>query len=157
MLEIVASAEIEAPAETVWNVLTDLSSYPDWNPFIRKASGTLRVGKDVRVRVQTAMARVSVPFRATILTCEPSRELRWRGHVLAPWIGDGEHTFTIEPANAGRVRFVQREVFRGLLPRFARRLLERETWRGFDAMNRALRQRAEAARSAPQRASCATP
>lgn len=160
MLEIVASTEIDAPAEAVWDVLTDLPRFGEWNPFIRSASGTSDVGGEIHVRVQPSqgsLRKARLGFRATVLVCEKNHELRWRGHVLASWLGDGDHTFSIEPTTEGRVRFEQREVFRGLLPRLAGRLLQRETQAGFDAMNGALKRRAEAARSAPARAACAAP
>ena len=74
---------------------------------------------------------------------EPDRELRWLGHFLIPGLFDGEHICTIEPLEAGRVRFVQRENFTGLLvPLFMRRM-EKDTKRGFEEMNRALKARAE--------------
>jgi hypothetical protein len=44
-----------------------------------------------------------------------------------------------------RVRFVQREAFRGLLVPLFARSLDNSTLRGFEEMNRALKERAEAA------------
>ena len=32
--------EIEAPADIVWDILTDLDHYEDWNPFIVSSAGT---------------------------------------------------------------------------------------------------------------------
>ena len=39
-----ASIQIEATPAQVWAVLTDTAAYPDWNPFIIRSSGTVRVG-----------------------------------------------------------------------------------------------------------------
>src|SRR5215210_9363232 len=39
MKELHSEIEINAPAQRVWEVLTDFASYPQWNPFIRRASG----------------------------------------------------------------------------------------------------------------------
>ena len=34
---------INAPAERVWAEMTDFASFPDWNPFVRKAQGRLEL------------------------------------------------------------------------------------------------------------------
>lgn len=145
MIEVTASCDIDAPAEAVWSVLTDLDQFHAWNPFIRSASGTPQIGGRVRVRVRPSLP-VPLVFRATVYDREDRRALRWRGWVGAPWLACGDHTFSIEPLGEGRARLVQREAFTGILPRLAGRLLAREAWRGFDAMNRALAARAEATR-----------
>lgn len=147
------STEIAASAETVWGILTDLARYSEWNPFIRDARGAIRAGATLFVRVQPSMSRVRLIFRPRVLACAVPRRIEWRGRFLASWLGRGDHTFAIEPAGSGRVRFVQRETFAGLLPRLARRLLERETRRGFELMNAALKARCEAAQFAADRES----
>ena len=140
MIEVNAATEIEAPAEAVWSVLTDLAQFKHWNPFIRDARGPTDVGGTVHVQVRPSLG-IPLRFHAKVLSREPNRELHWRGHVLAPWFASGEHWFTIEPIGERRVRFVQREQFSGVLPWIARRLLAREARRGFAAMNDALEAR----------------
>lgn len=137
MIEVTASCEIDAPAEAVWPVLTDLDKFHIWNPFIRSARGTTEVGGTVHVRVLPSFG-VPLAFRATVIDREVNRTLRWCGHVVWPWLARGDHTFAIEPLGARRVRLVQRETFSGVLPWLGRRLLAREARRGFGAMNRAL-------------------
>ena len=148
MIELRCATEIDAPAGVVWRTLTDLEHFAEWNPFIREASGSTAVGATVHVRAEPRPG-LHLPFDATILEREEERELRWRGSFLAPWLAGGEHTFTIEPLGERRVRFVQREIFSGVLPRLLAPLLVRETRRGFDAMNQALKERAERADRAP--------
>lgn len=143
MIEVTAQTEIAAPADAVWLALTDLASFPAWNPFIRNARGTTEVGGDVHVRVAPSFG-VPLRFHAKVLYSEAARALRWRGHVLAPWLATGDHVFSIEPLENGHVRFTQRETFSGLLPRLAGKLLGREAQRGFDAMNAAIKSRVEA-------------
>ncbi|MBZ0235032.1 MAG: SRPBCC family protein [Deltaproteobacteria bacterium] len=145
MIELSSATEIDAPAEAVWRTLTDFEHFSEWNPFIREAHGTTDVGGTVTVRVQPSFGGPRLPLHATILFRDDNHELRWKGSLLAPWLGAGEHTFTIEPIGAHRVRFVQREVFTGALPRLLAPILARETQRGFDAMNLALKARAESA------------
>jgi len=142
MIEVHASTEIAASARTVWSVLTDLRRFRAWNPFIRAAEGSTDAGQTVRVRVRSSFG-LPLVFHATVIDSEENRELHWQGHVFAPWLARGEHWFTIEPIDAHRVRFVQRERFSGLLPRLAARLLAREAKHGFEAMNAAMATRAE--------------
>ena len=144
MKELRSEIEIQASAERVWQLLTDFPSFPQWNPFIRKATGNIRVGERLEVNIQPSGAS-GMTFRPTVLQAEPNRELRWLGHLLISGLFDGEHSFTIEPLGASRVRFTQREVFTGLLvPLFARGL-DTDTRRGFEEMNQALKSKAEQA------------
>ena len=142
MKELRSEIEIQASAERVWQLLTDFPSFPQWNPFIRKATGNIRVGERLEVNIQPSGAS-GMTFRPTVLKAEPNRELRWLGHLLISGLFDGEHSFTIEPLGEGRVRFTQREVFTGLLVPLLARGLDTDTRRGFEEMNQALKARAE--------------
>ena len=144
MKELHSQIEIEAPAERVWLVLTDFAAYPDWNPFIRRVSGRPEVDEQLVVRMRPSGTK-GMTFRPTVLKAEPNRQLRWLGHLLVPGLFDGEHIFEIEELDEDRVLFTQREIFRGLLVPLLARSLDRDTQRGFEEMNRALRERAETA------------
>jgi hypothetical protein len=128
-------------------VLTDVDHFHDWNPFIRDARGATSLGSTLRLRVRPQLP-LRVVFHATVIARDEPHQLRWRGQLLTPWLGSGDHTFEIESLGNGRSRFVQRESFAGLLPRLATRLLVREAERGFTAMNEALKVRVERARAA---------
>jgi hypothetical protein len=79
-----------------------------------------------------------------VTAAEPNRELRWLGHLLVRGLFDGEHRFEIEDLGGGRSRLTQSSRFNGVLVRpFGRTLAKTE--RGFEAMNGALKERAEAA------------
>jgi hypothetical protein len=144
MKELHTEIEIAASAERVWELLTDFASYPQWNPFIRSISGQPTLGEHLEVRLEPPGGR-GMTFKPKVLNAEPNRELRWLGNLLVPGLFDGEHSFTIEPLEENRVRFVQREAFKGLLVPLFARSLETNTQRGFEQMNRALKERAEAA------------
>ena len=51
MKELRTEIEIQASPEKVWAILTDLSKYPEWNPFIHKAIGQAKVGEKVDISV----------------------------------------------------------------------------------------------------------
>ncbi len=142
--ELHSQIEINASAQRVWQLLTDFASYPQWNPFIRRISGEPTTGERLEVRLEPPESR-GITLRLKVLDAEPNHQLRWLGHVFVPGLFDGEHSFVIQPLGEDRVRFVQRESFRGLLVSLFARSLDNGTPRGFEEMNRALKERAEAA------------
>jgi len=140
--ELRSQIEIEASAERVWQVLTDFAAYPEWNPFIRRVDGRPEVEEQLVVRMRPSGTR-GMTFRPTVMKVEANRQLRWLGHLLVPGLFDGEHIFEIEVLGRDRTRFIQREIFKGLLVPLLARSLDKSTQRGFEEMNRALRERAE--------------
>lgn len=150
MKELRTEIEFEGTPEEVWAVLTDLPAYPEWNPFIERIDGELLVGGKLDVRLQPVDER-GITMHPTVLVAEPGRELRWIGHLMIPGIFDGQHSFLIEEAGPGRVRFVQSERFGGiLLPLMWKKLRDGGTAKGFRAMNEALARRVAERRAAAE-------
>jgi hypothetical protein len=133
--------DVAAAPETVWDVLLDFDSYPEWNPLITRASGTVAEGERLTVRVEPP-GLPGQTFRPRVMAVDPPYRLRWQGRLFVPGLFDGEHEFEIAPRDEG-VRFVQREDFSGLLLPVL--LREDAMVRGFDAMNAALKARVEGA------------
>ena len=142
MKERRTAIEINAPADTVWAILTDLSQFAAWNPFIPEAEGEIREGARLKVRIAPPGGK-AMTFKPTVTRVEPGRAFRWLGHLLLPGLFDGEHIYEIAPLAEGGVRFVQREEFRGVLVPLLWKSLETNTRQGFEAMNAALKKRAE--------------
>ena len=143
MKELHSQIDIDASAELVWDILTDFASYPQWNPFIRRISGELKAGERLEVRLEPPDSR-GITLRPTVLSAEPNRQLRWLGHLFVPGLFDGEHSLAVQPLEENRVRFVQSEVFKGVLVPLLARSLDNNTLRGFEQMNGALKEQAEA-------------
>jgi hypothetical protein len=142
MREIHTELEINASAERVWELLTAFDTFPQWNPFLRKASGELKEGARLEVFIEPPGGK-GMTLRPVVLRVQPPRELRWRGRVGLPGLFSGEHVFTIEPLKQDQARFVHREEFRGILVPLLWRWFNRPTRRGFLDMNQALKERAE--------------
>ena len=142
MKEVFSEIEIQAPAERVWQVLTDFASYPEWNPFIHRISGQPKEGTRLKVYIEPPGAKGRI-FRPKVLKTDPNHELRWLGRLLIPGLLDGDHIFTIGHIGRNRVRFVQREIFSGFLVSFLGHGLDAKIGLGFGKMNQALKLRAE--------------
>lgn len=141
MSDIHTSIEIDAPAETVWSVLTDFAAYPEWNPYTR-IEGTPGPGERLRVSPGPEAGRAPT-FRPRVLVAD-GRELRWLGHLLVPGLFDGEHSFVVAELEEGRSTLVQSESFSGLLVGIIMRFVRAPTEANFHGVNEALKARAEA-------------
>ena len=133
---------IDAPPSAVWQVLTQTEDYTDWNPFIRHLSGELIEGARVKATIEPPEGK-AMTFAPTILTSKKDEELRWVGKLGITGIFDGEHYFILEQRADGGTLFRHGETFRGVLAHVLFALIGKQTEDGFDAMNRALKHKAE--------------
>ena len=141
MRELRTQIEIQASPESVWGILTDFARFAEWNPLMN-LEGPVSEGAKLRLRLGSPGKKV-MELRPTVTRVIPNRELRWLGRLVLPGIFDGEHIFQIEPGTDGKVRFVHRENFSGILVPFFWKRLDSEVRKGFEDMNEALKARAE--------------
>ena len=144
MRELRSEIEIDAPPARVWAILTDFDAYPGWNPFMTSIEGQASQGAKLSVRLELPGVR-AMSFAPTLIALQPDRELRWRGRLLVPGVFGGEHIFELHPAGGGGTRLVHREEFGGVLVAPLLRMVGAKTLLGFEAMNAALKARAESA------------
>jgi hypothetical protein len=143
MKELRNEIEIQASPEKVWQVLVDLAKYPEWNPFIHHAIGNAKVGDKVDITFRSGSKEMTL--HCTVIKVEPNRELCWKYHVILPGLFQGEHSFIIEPTGTNKVRFIDREIFNGLLVPLQAEDIDTNSRRGFEEMDKALKARAEQA------------
>jgi hypothetical protein len=136
-----AAVDVAAPQDVVWRILTDFTSYPEWNPFIVEAEGQLQVGERLRVVIRPPGDKART-FRPTVRRVDPPHAFSWLGRLGIPGLFDGEHVHALQPLEAGGCRYVQSERFAGILVPFTGRILS-STEQGFHDMCRALKARGE--------------
>jgi hypothetical protein len=91
----------------------------------------------------------AVALRPTVVEVLDGQRLRWQGRLGVRGLFDADHMFIVKPQGAAGSRLVQQEQFSGLLVPFFQRSLDRGTLPAFQAMNAALKDRAEKATAAP--------
>jgi hypothetical protein len=141
MKTISTSIDINASPAAVWAVLTDQAAFPEWNPFVTKFAGDLALGGRLEVQIAPP-GRRGMTFRPRVTAVKPERRLEWLGRLLVPGLFDGRHAFELVELPDGGTRLVQSETFSGLLVRLSGSMLD-ATLDGFQAMNQAVKQRAE--------------
>jgi hypothetical protein len=137
--ELTTEIEINASPQRVWKILTDFDKYEQWNPFIHRIVGQAKEGSKIQIRIETPGGK-NRKYEPTVTRVEESRELRWLGKSF---LLNGEHIFLIERLQPERVRFVNHEIFDGLLTSFFGRRTDEDIRAGFEEMNKALKERAE--------------
>jgi hypothetical protein len=66
--------DIDAPAERVWDILTNIADYSIWNRFIPHLAGTLASGERLEVRIEPP-GGAAMTFRPTVLGSPPGDEV----------------------------------------------------------------------------------
>jgi len=142
MKRLTTNINIEASPETVWKTLMDFNSYPEWNPFIRSIEGEKYVGGRLKATLHPPEGKAMI-FKPTVLRADENKEFRWLGHLFIKGLFDGEHVFKIEKGDNNSINFIHEELFRGLLVPLFSRMIDTKIKNGFNAMNAALKERAE--------------
>jgi hypothetical protein len=141
MKELRTEIEIQARPDEVWQVLTSLDKYPEWNPFIKRAIGNAKVGEKVEISVRSGAKEMVL--HCIVARVEPNKELCWKYHVISPFLFRGEHSFIIDQVESNKVRFIDREIFNGLLVPTQAKDIDTNSKQGFEAMDKALKVRVE--------------
>lgn len=142
MKEVRSEIEINSYPESVWRILIDFAAYDQWNPFINKIIGLPTEGSKIDIHIETPSGK-NRKYSPRITKVEEGRELRWFGKSSLPGFLNAEHIFIIEELQPERVRFIQRELFDGLLTRVFGKGVDTDIRQGFQDMNDALKKRAE--------------
>ena len=143
-LEISTRITISAGQREVWATLVDFAAYPAWNPFILRIEGPCELGARLRTTLRLPSGKTQ-SFTPTVTACEPERVFQWRGALAGmPWLFSGVHRFELHAAAPGVTELVHSESFGGLFASPILALIRKDTVRGFEAMNLALKERLEA-------------
>jgi hypothetical protein len=141
-LVIEHSLEIAAPATVVWEVITDLPSYPQWNPFVVDCQSTLSVGDPIAMRVRIFQSWEQ-PQREWIRKHEPGRLLCYGMRDMPFGALMSSRCHEVRSLEAERSLYDSHFELRGWLAPLVQGLLGRRLASGFGAMSEAIRHRAE--------------
>jgi len=105
---------VNAPRHVVWDVLTDFESYPDWNPYVTSARGTLREGATLHLRREPP-GDGSKTADAEILIVRENRKLEWQVRKLVAGVLDEEQIFRTKRIAPTMTNLVEETRLEGLL------------------------------------------
>ncbi|MCA9917076.1 MAG: SRPBCC domain-containing protein [Anaerolineales bacterium] len=111
MKEFSATTNIAASPEIIWQLLTDASSYPEWDPGMVRLEGTVAPGQKITAYTKLSPDRA---FPVTVTNFVPNQTMTWTGGMPLG-LFKGERTFMLAPQADGTTQFTTREQFSGLL------------------------------------------
>ena len=104
------SRAINAPAQTVWGLLTDASNYSAWNPSVISIDGPITAGNTIKL---VSIASPKQTFKLKVVSMEAPRRMVWASGMPLG-LFKGVRTFLLEEEGAG-TNFSITEAFTGPL------------------------------------------
>ena len=133
--------DIAAPAELVWEVITDFPRYGEWNPFILKCESTLKPGDPIDLRVK--LMAVAQPQREWINEHVPGQRFGYNMKPMPLGALSSRRTHAVEAVGGGGSRYHSHFELNGWLMPVVRGLLGSRLEQGFAGMTAGIQARAE--------------
>lgn len=147
MFTIDRTLDIDAPADVVWNVLTDFSRYGEWNPFVPEATCDLRPGGAIEMQVKL---REKPQFqREWVNSVGPGQTFSYRMKPVPLGALRSERVQTLEALPGGRTRYISHFEIAGWLQPLVTGIFGDGMRKGFEGMALGLKRQAESV--APRR------
>ncbi len=139
---------IDAPAKTVWDIITDTDLYPQWNPFIPAItlkSNQVTAGAEFDLDCQMTDSRLLKNEHEVVLEVHPGEfvfrmgtsRIRGRSGIVS------NRCQICKPVSDGCTKYINYEEFRGVLAPIVYLLYTRKLRTAFGKHNLALKVRAE--------------
>jgi len=143
--------EIDAPASLVWEVLTDIGRYGEWNSFCPRIDSTLTLGEPVHMHISVPGRADTMLVSETLVAFEPQRLLSWEMRPSAHNKDAARRDQYIEPLGENRCAYVTTDIFLGVNADTIMQTQGPWVKQAFDTVAREVKQRAEALQAAAKR------
>ena len=128
---------VQAPPEVLWELISDLPGWAEWNPLYPSAAGRLAIGAKLDVTLALPGGKPE-PIAPVVVDWVPHMQLVWRLKLLGGLLRTVRY-MEIEPLDNGRASvFSHGEMFEGPAAMFMPKALRRQIKVGFIAMSEAL-------------------
>lgn len=138
------TVEINAPASLVWEVLTDLDNYQQWNSFCFSARCGMQINDLVEMLTRHPETGETWPVNEYLVACEPELLLSWEQRPVPENKDAARRDQYVEAIDAERCTYFTTDQFLGINADTI--MAEHGAWvkKAFDQVARDLKKRAEA-------------
>ena len=130
---------VPAPAPVVWQVISDLGRWSDWNPLYVKVEGKLRIGERLTLS-QAIPGQAADLIKPTVIDWVPDAQLLWRLSQKGGFIKRLRYLEIDKLSDEGCI-FSNGEDWSGYLVRYVTRAQKRAMRAAFEAMGEAVKAR----------------
>jgi len=133
---------IHAEPDRVWQVLTEFSAYPDWNPYLKRVTGELGIKRKLKIEMQLQTGH---PYLAKprVLEIENESKLTFRSRLYFPGFYDVTHFFVVLPTTKHRTELTYTQEWKGKVAQGLYKKMGKETEDAILAMLKALKKRVQ--------------
>ena len=142
---------VKAPAELVWELVSDFSTWKDWNPVHPRIEGEMRIGTPLTVDLVPVADGPVTTLQPLVQDWVPYEQLHWRTKRLNGFVTAIRY-LEIESMGPENATFSNGELFMGPLVRWISREERRRLRAAYTRMGEALRDHAERLWSERQKA-----
>jgi hypothetical protein len=133
---------VQAPAEVVWDVIADFTTWKDWNPVHPRIEGEMRIGTNLVVDLVPIADGPVTTLTPVVQDWVPFEQLHWRTSRLGGFVTAIRY-LEIENMGPSNATFSNGELFMGPLVRLVSREERRRLRGAFALMGEAVKTRAE--------------
>jgi hypothetical protein len=134
---------IQAPAETVWEIVSNLKAWPSWNPYYSQFDVDLRIGAPAVITL-TLPEREPQTVKGNVIDWIPYEQV----HIGVKFVGSlwqATRYLEIDAVSKNACILANGDYHFGPLARFMPRPLKAKVRRVFEHTNEMIKQKAEAA------------
>ncbi|MET7767730.1 SRPBCC domain-containing protein [Nocardia sp. NPDC005366] len=141
-----AAVYIDATADLVWQVITDLPRYGEWNPFVTRCESSLEPGEPIDMTV-AVFGSTPRRQREWIRSHTPGRELSYSMKPVPLGALHSLRSHTVTPVGDGRTRYESHFELDGWLHPVVAAVLGKNLRAGFEGMTAGIQLRSESLRT----------
>ena len=133
---------IDAPVRVVWDVLTDVERYGEWNPFTPQVRTDFKIGSPAHLLVR--MGRRKMRITESVSAFEQPRLIAWSKAFGTRWLLVSVREQHLEPAGETSCFYHNTDRLTGVLARLVYLLFGGYMRVGFTDVGEGLKRRSEA-------------
>jgi len=125
----------------IWEVISDLKSWPEWNALYPKAAGEIRIGGTLELTL-VLPGQPPQEIKPTVMEWVPNDQLHWKLSMMGGLVRTIRY-FEIESLAEESCIVTNGEIFGGFLGPSVGKRMGRPVYRAFSDLNDALKARAQ--------------